>query len=165
MINKKTNQEKELEQIAKNYNISEIDLENNYKKVADENEYITRSELNQAIESITAILGLGGIEESGSSYIRFKDGTQIEWGDFILPANTSNNSRTAKVTIAKNFKDTEYQLICFGKQNANRLVKYYEGDTGGNPKRTNSTFQVSGVTDTPNNYNIHMEYISIGKWK
>lgn len=165
MINKETNQEKELEQIAKNHNISETDLENNYKKVADENEYITRGELNQAIESITAILGVGGIEESGPSYIRFKEGTQIEWGNVILPANTSTNLRTAEVTIAKSFKDTEYKVICSGSRNANTLIKYYEADTAGNTKRTNSTFQISGITDSTNNYTITMQYIAIGKWK
>ena len=50
VMNKNRSQEKNLEEIAKQYSQNETDLDNAYAKVADENKYLTEKEIKELIE-------------------------------------------------------------------------------------------------------------------
>lgn len=50
LINKKTSQEKELKEISKAYEINEQNMEDEYAKVAEENEYLTASQIKELIQ-------------------------------------------------------------------------------------------------------------------
>ena len=49
LVNKKTSQEKELKEISKAYEINEQNMEDEYAKVAEENEYLTASQIQELI--------------------------------------------------------------------------------------------------------------------
>lgn len=50
IMNKNASSEKELAQITKNYSVNETDLANQYAKIADENDYITRKQAQEMID-------------------------------------------------------------------------------------------------------------------
>lgn len=50
LMNKKTNQEKELEQIAKAYTVNETDMESAYEETMSENGYLTAKEVRELIQ-------------------------------------------------------------------------------------------------------------------
>ena len=50
VMNKNRSQEKELEEISKQYNQNETDLNNSYDEVVDENEYLTKAEVLELIK-------------------------------------------------------------------------------------------------------------------
>ena len=49
VMNKNGSEEKKIEEIAKQYNQNETDLNNEYEKIVDENEYVTKGELIEII--------------------------------------------------------------------------------------------------------------------
>ena len=50
IMNKNRSEEKKIEEIAKQYNQNETDLDDAYKKAVDENEYLTKSEILELIQ-------------------------------------------------------------------------------------------------------------------
>ena len=55
IMNKNRSEEKKIEEIAKQYNQNETDLNNAYEKIVDENEYITKGELIEIIYPVGSI--------------------------------------------------------------------------------------------------------------
>ena len=51
LINKKTSQEKEIKEISKAYEINEQNMEDEYAKVAEENGYMTRDEIEKLLQN------------------------------------------------------------------------------------------------------------------
>ncbi len=79
LVNKKTSQEKELKEISKAYEINEQNMEDEYAKVAEENEYLTASQIQELIYKNSTYkpgdicnfkkLSLGGyLTDSGRSF-------------------------------------------------------------------------------------------------
>ena len=79
VMNKNRSQEKELEEISKQYSQNETDLNNSYDEIIDENEYLTKNEILELIKEKdeyhvgdTCILNVtsgGYITDGGKSYV------------------------------------------------------------------------------------------------
>ena len=55
VMNKNRSEEKKIEEIEKQYNQNETDLNNAYEKIVDENEYVTKGELIEIIYPVGSI--------------------------------------------------------------------------------------------------------------
>ena len=102
MINKNSNQEKELDEISKAYGANETDIENVYANTVDENEYATIGDVykivNEEIDNLfpteyTAPTVVDGVSISNGGYVRI--------GNLVV-VNMSISINTSELTISKN---------------------------------------------------------------
>lgn len=92
------------------------------------------------------------VEESGNNYIKFTDGTLIQWGSVTIPANTF----TANWTHPVPFKD---------RTNISIQVTPAASITAWNINYGNSSISSTNVGRTPNTAATAMYIFAVGKWK
>ena len=94
IINKNTNQEKELEKIVKDYTVNETDMGNTYVKVAEENTYLTASQIIEIIYPIGSIY-ISTNAENPSNYI---GGTWESYGEgrTLIGAGTGTDANNTQ---------------------------------------------------------------------
>ena len=114
VMNKNRSQEKNLEEIAKQYSQNETDLDNAYAKVADENKYLTEKEIKELIEeSKLEMYPVGSIyittnEQNPSEYIGGEWESYGE-GRTIVGAGTGTDENNVKKVFEVNQTGGEYQ--------------------------------------------------------
>ena len=114
VMNKNRSQEKNLEEIAKQYSQNETDLDNAYAKVADENEYLTKAEIKELInESKVEMYPIGSIyittnEQNPSEYL---GGEWESYGEerTIVGAGTGTDENNVQKMFEINQTGGEYQ--------------------------------------------------------
>ena len=114
-------------------------------------------------DQLIDFLGDGGVEESGSNYVRFKDGTQICWTTASL-SKVSNYYLSGYTAFPKSFINTSYASIPVVSGDSTVPVGRF----------TIITKAISGVTFYYQNisapytgtaYTLNVDVITIGRWK
>ena len=114
VMNKNRSQEKNLEEIAKQYSQNETDLDNAYAKVADENKYLTEKEIKELIEeSKLEMYPVGSIyistnEQNPSEYIGGEWESYGE-GRTIVGVGTGTDENNVQKVFEINQTGGEYQ--------------------------------------------------------
>ena len=114
MINKNKSQQKDLEEIAKQYNQNETDLNNTYAEVADENNYLTEKQIKELIqESKLEMYPVGSIyistsEQNPSEYIGGKWESYAQ-GRTLIGVGTGTDEKNVQKAFNINATGGEYQ--------------------------------------------------------
>ena len=114
VMNKYKSQEKNLDEIAKQYNQNETDLDNAYAKVTDENEYVTVKDVQKMLdENLLKQYPIGSIyittnEQNPSEYIGGEWESYGE-GRTIVGAGTGTDENNVKKVFEVNQTGGEYQ--------------------------------------------------------
>ncbi len=107
VMNKNRSEEKKIEEIAKQYNQNETDLNNAYEKIVDENEYLTKGELIEIIYPVGSIY-ITTNEQNPGEYL------EGEWesygeGRTIVGAGTGTDSNNVQKVFEINETGGEYE--------------------------------------------------------
>ena len=114
VMNKYKSQEKNLDEIAKQYNQNETDLDNAYAQVTDENEYVTVKDVQKMLdENLLKQYPIGSIyittnEQNPSEYIGGEWESYGE-GRTIVGAGTGTDENNVKKVFEINQTGGEYQ--------------------------------------------------------
>lgn len=100
LMNKKTNQEKKLDTIVKNYAVEEEDLANVYAEIADKNEYPTKAEVEQMIEDRVPVHET--MEVVPMNGVQIRDWKIVEKIGHIVVVNMSFTVDTSKLPLSTN---------------------------------------------------------------
>ena len=148
VMNKNRSQEKNLEEIAKQYNQNETDLDNAYAKVADENTYLTELQIEELIEekiktSRLETYPIGSIyittnEQNPSEYLGGEWESYGE-GRTIVGAGTGTDENNVKKVFEINQIGGEYQHTLTINEMPSHSHKSWS-------KRTNITVNSGGNT-------------------
>lgn len=92
------------------------------------------------------------VEESGNNYIKFTDGTLIQWGSLTIPANSFTASWTHPVAF-------------IDRTNISIQVTPASSITAWNINYGSSSVSSTNVGRTPNTSATAMYIFAIGKWK
>ena len=107
IMNKNRSEEKKIEEIAKQYNQNETDLDDAYEKIVDENEYVTKGELIEIIYPVGSIY-ITTNEQNPGEYI---GGTWESYGQgrTLVGAGTGTDSNNVQRVFTINSTGGEYQ--------------------------------------------------------
>lgn len=94
------------------------------------------------------------IDSSGTSWVRFKSGIQICWGEDIHMASENT------YTFPKTFKDTTYVVMVNGSRSASGTQYITSNNAYSIMSRTTTTFSINN-----GNGGIYILYLAIGMWK
>ena len=139
VMNKNRSQEKNLEEIAKQYSQNETDLDNVYEKVTNENEYLTVSEMRDMFYPVGSIY-ITTNNQNPSEYIGGKWESYGE-GRTIVGAGTGTDENNVQKVFEINQTGGEYQHTLtvnempshnhlFGYRNGNSSGFYYSRENG-----------------------------------
>lgn len=92
------------------------------------------------------------VEESGNDYIKFTDGTLIQWGSITIPANSFTQDWNHPVT----FKDRSKISV---------QVTPVSSITAWNINYSSSSVSKTNIGRTPNTSATAMYVFAIGQWK
>ena len=116
--------------------------------------------LDGKIIEVSTNLGIGGIESSGTGYVRFKDGTQICYGTAsagpylgVMPT----------ISLPVPYKDMEYIVNYGTRRNGNIVTDMWVGDSAGNNQNTTSSFNLYIKKSSATNSTHYWH--TIGRWK
>ena len=107
IMNKNRSEEKKIEEIAKQYNQNETDLNNAYEKIVDENEYITKGELIEIIYPVGSIY-ISTNNQNPGEYLGGKWESYGE-GRTIVGAGTGTDSNNVQKVFEINETGGEYE--------------------------------------------------------
>ena len=109
VMNKNRSEEKKIEEIAKQYNQNETDLNNAYEKIVDENEYVTKGELIEIIYPVGSIY----ITTNGQNPGEYLGGEWESYGEgrTIVGAGTGTDSNNVQKVFEINETGGEYEHI------------------------------------------------------
>ncbi len=99
--------------------------------------------------------------EIGTNYVKNANGLLIQWGTSI---HGKYITVTSNVNLPIPYKSVDYRIIVSPGRNGNLVNEFWVGDTGGNNKRTERSFNISSIAKNAN-YEKDFEWITIGKWK
>ena len=107
IMNKNRSEEKKIEEIAKQYNQNETDLNNAYEKIVDENEYVTKGELIEIIYPVGSIY----ITTNGQNPGEYLGGEWESYGEgrTIVGAGTGTDSNNVQKVFEINETGGEYE--------------------------------------------------------
>lgn len=96
---------------------------------------------------------LNGVDiiSSGTSCVKFVDGTQVCWGQFKKAENVT-------VPLPAAFIDTDYRVCC---QHAHKAMRGNYTNTGDVRDKTTTSFKFNANHSEADYY----DWIAIGKWK
>ena len=154
VMNKTTNQEKELDKIVKEYSVSETDLDNIYKKIEDNQRYVTAEEVEKMIKNnFLKIYPIGSIyittnEQNPGEYLGGKWERYAE-GKTIVGAGTGTDSNNVQKVFEINETGGEYEHTLTVNEMPNHYHQFYRqyvgsGYTDYNDRTLASNGQVSG---------------------
>ena len=107
IMNKNRSEEKKIEEIAKQYNQNETDLNNAYEKIVDENEYLTKGELIEIIYPVGSIY-ITTNEQNPGEYLGGEWESYGE-GRTIVGAGTGTDSNNMQKVFEINETGGEYE--------------------------------------------------------
>ena len=107
IMNKNRSEEKKIEEIAKQYNQNETELNNAYEKIVDENEYLTKGELIEIIYPVGSIY----ITTNGQNPGEYLGGEWESYGEgrTIVGAGTGTDSNNVQKVFEINETGGEYE--------------------------------------------------------
>ena len=150
VMNKNGSEEKKIEEIAKQYNQNETDLNNAYEKIVDENEYVTKGELIEIIYPVGSIY----ITTNGQNPGEYLGGEWESYGEgrTIVGAGTGTDSNNVQKVFEINETGGEYEHTLTGNEmpaHNHRIfvtANSYEAILGGDYLTTTSASSSSIVT-------------------
>ena len=147
VMNKNGSEEKKIEEIAKQYNQNETDLNNAYEKIVDENEYVTKGELIEIIYPVGSIY----ITTNGQNPGEYLGGEWESYGEgrTIVGAGTGTDSNNVQKVFEINETGGEYEHTLTVNEMPNHYHQYYRQYVGSgyndyNNRTLASNGQVSG---------------------
>ena len=185
VMNKNRSEEKKIEEIAKQYNQNETDLNNAYEKIVDENEYVTKGELIEIIYPVGSIYittngqnpgeYLGGEWESygeGRTIVGAGTGTDSNNVQKVFEINETGGEYEHTLTVNElarhrhNFLNNGNEYVGFGYASASggsgRLNFFSGSDEVSSSNPRNTTIQYNGGNQAHNNI---QPYVVTYIWK
>ena len=147
VMNKNRSQEKELEEISKQYNQNETDLNSAYDKTVDDEGYLTKEEIREMLYPVGSIY-ITTNEQNPSEYIGGKWERYGE-GRAIVGAGTGTDENNVQKMFEINETGGEYEHILTVDEMPNHYHNYYRQYVGSgyadyNNRTLASNGQVSG---------------------
>lgn len=100
------------------------------------------------------------IPEEDNGYLKFVDGTLIQWGSDI----TSNTNAVKVINLQIPFINNSYFVTYQFTRNANTVTKSWIGDAGGNEARTEDNFGIY-IQRPSGTSTADFSWAAIGRWK
>ncbi len=99
----------------------------------------------------------------GSNYIKFENGTLIQWGR----ANTeAKRQGDILITLPAPFADANYSVNISPTRNGSILEGIWVADESANPAKTQKNFRIGYLVKSGQSYyNVGVDWIAIGRWK
>ncbi len=101
--------------------------------------------------------------ESGEKYIKFENGTLIQWGR----ANTeAKRQGDILITLPVSFADANYSVSVSTTRNGSILEGIWVADESANQAKTQKNFRIGYLVKSGQSYyNVGVDWIAIGRWK
>ncbi|HBV83570.1 MAG TPA: hypothetical protein DEB74_12440 [Lachnospiraceae bacterium] len=99
----------------------------------------------------------------GSNYIKFENGTLIQWGR----ANTeAERQGDILIALPVPFADANYSVNISPTRNGSILEGIWVADESANPAKTQKNFRVGYLVKSGQSYyNVGVDWVAIGRWK
>ena len=151
VMNKNRSQEKELEEISKQYNQNETDLNSAYDKTVDDEGYLTKEEIREMLYPVGSIY-ITTNEQNPSEYIGGKWERYGE-GRAIVGAGTGTDENNVQKMFEINETGGEYEHILTVDEMPNHYHNYYRQYVGSGYTDYNN--QMYNNPYTANNYDTY----------
>lgn len=131
--------------------------------VIDNLEDLVANQASGMIAGAKAVAELiGNLPEEEDGYIKFPNGTLIQWGVAHFPSGKTSDTLTVSLPIA--FLDSAYTVLLAKSSNGHTYTNLVEANETGNSEKTSNSFKVTGYFNTTN-YNKSFNWQAIGHWK
>lgn len=105
---------------------------------------------------------IGKLPDEGDGYIKFPDGTLIQWG--IAHFASGKTSDTMIIDLPVAFANNTYSVSLAKSSNGHTCTNLVEASGVGNSEKTADSFKVTGYFNTTS-YNKSFNWQAIGRWK
>lgn len=124
---------------------------------------INVTEIEKLLDVVGNISDLNGkLLDEGDGYIKFPDGTLIQWG--IAHFASGKTSDTMIIDLPVAFANNAYSVSLTKSSNGHTCTNIVEASGVGNSEKTADSFKVTGYFNTTS-YNKSFNWQAIGRWK
>ena len=104
----------------------------------------------------------GKLPDEGDGYIKFPDGTLIQWGTAHFASGKTSDTMIIDLPVA--FANNAYSVSLTKSSNGHTCTNLVEASGVGNSEKTADSFKVTGYFNTTS-YNKSFNWQAIGRWK